>query len=465
MSNLNTEPHTVIHMHSQTDPGNGNNEFNTAVQLKMNGIPAEQHFESRGLNMFIYDWLTGQDSVYCTDIPVPEDYITYLAQLGINIDPAKIINVPNEYGNLSLNAIHDPGLIPALGEHVNGSGAILATFTPYATEAHLLEHLREQGLQVTGEFSEQTIGLVNKGAQHVLLSQPILADLDGDGIAEKVNLRHNSELLFREKFEEETEILGGQNNLENFATYIKKHYGEKVFFKHAYGTAGEGMWTFDQIDEVYDVIQNSNLIVVEGFFENSTEHAVHFYIDPITHKASFIGSYDQLVKPTERGGFAHSGCAHPSHFPDKADLLEKISGPLGERLSTLGVTGYMCCDVLVNDQNQIHVMEINTRPGANLYALRLAQTVMETKFHSQTDPNFELHAGMPLEATSVTELFTRYPRLKTLCDAGNVILSNYGKILDGKWDIIFLDPVSAEGLNSIKKDFEEAIYASSSTFI
>lgn len=472
----------IAYIHSQSANGkNGEGSVNPYYPVDF-AEPEEGYFAARALSLALHDVnaLNRPATFYC-DGTIPADYLSHLAGLGLKIP--EIIEVADIKGNDNLSqniqsaiASENP---PNIDNLRNGSQTVISTFTPTSHESALVEILQAAGHHVTPEFSGSTLALANKALQHVLLNTHIVI-----GNEESIPLRHESELLniydLVDSFEREMKLDITENNFPILHEEFKNHIRSKeckLLIKHVNGTAGEGIWPYDpedtenaviyeqHLDEIFDLLTarhetisdgpiftGENQFVIEKFFNgDATEHSLHLYVDPITGKTEFIGTYDQLLKPTEQGGTAHAGCQHPMADTDKANFIKIVAGPLGELLAGYGVTGQLNFDILVKTNPDsplgfdIHVMEVNTRAGANLYARRLAEAVMETKFKSDKEAVFEFHTGMKFKCHTINELFKMYPVIQEYAETGQILFSNAQRFQLDSWDVILLEDPTGTG--------------------
>lgn len=472
---MNSENCVTVFIHSQSDnpikPGSPNSD----ISLKFEGDPSEQAFATRAFDCFLQN---PQEGIFVTDFPIPEDYYTVLATLGFDVETIKkrVITVEDPEPSLSKKVIAQKEFIlQRIDEIADGKTPILSVFTPTMNEVDLVNALKIDNEKVKPEFSTLTRLLVNKARQ-----QKALKDIQVNG--KTLKLRHKSEVFFDGRIMDLKKI----SDAGSFAIYLEKTYKKntKLFFKHPYSTAGEGLWGYNvgsedednlaNLQKVYELIQNKNAIVLEQEFSGATEHSLHLRIDPITQEVSYIGSYEQAVTENGHGGYSHSGCIFPAKDLDKAEFMKQVAGPIGQMLKEMGATGDMCLDVLVrkgDDCNlEIHVMEINTRTGANLYALRLSKAVLAKRAEkSQSEsfvsteskqPYFELEASVKLKnITTVTDLFEQYPELKDLVHEGKLLLSNYGRFQFGSWDMIYLSDTSHDEVAIIKQKVKSILYS------
>src|SRR5687768_5275592 len=94
----------TIYIHSQSD--NAPSDINQYISLEFEGHIEEQAYSTRAFNRWIYDYVNGKLGVFVTDVPIPEDYATYLSRLGFNLPTNQIILVEGEGSSLTKKVIH-----------------------------------------------------------------------------------------------------------------------------------------------------------------------------------------------------------------------------------------------------------------------------------------------------------------------------------------------------------------------
>lgn len=362
------------------------------------------------------------DIVVTTD-PIDPLYIDYWKSLGFTI-PTLIVAGPFQKEKVLSQLIFDkPEIQDEIMRNLNGSPPRVEFFTPSNPEEILAKHL---GLPAYLNFD------FAKEMQKKSNFKKLCAELE---ISTLPYVALNKDL----KWKQLIEILGESHN-----GYIAKHI---------FGTGGAGLGTIIPIQtkEEFLSLDGSEDYIIEKLIPVAMEISMHWEID-FNHKVHFINCFEQLAE-----NVSYVGTVFPTQIPEA--LYNSIYSEyeiLTNKISELGGLGYMCCDVLVDENGNFYWSDLNPRKGAILFIYDAVRRFR--KNHNLLDQEyFVRHKHIKIGAESFEEVKELLGYRLRLYPNGIILITNPGIIEFGMLDVTALSFLSHENASLMLREVEEIL--------
>ncbi|EKD70963.1 MAG: hypothetical protein ACD_46C00314G0008 [uncultured bacterium] len=140
-------------------------------------------------------------------------------------------------------------------------------------------------------------------------------------------------------------------------------------------------FVIQQKNEIKNIInyfwKKGQRFVVEVYYPNTGSFTSIFYIPPLHQKPTLLNYSEIRMEST------WFGVQIPAHelSENERDILIKNSEKLAVIIQNKGYQGYICCDAIRTNDNQILFTEINVRPGAETHAHVLATQLFGTNYY------------------------------------------------------------------------------------
>jgi len=217
----------------------------------------------------------------------------------------------------------------------------------------------------------------------------------------------------------------------SWSDLISEFNSNELIAKKIYGSGGKSLGMITPLSSEEDFLQ---LYLEEGYIiepqiKIKREIAVHWEI-MFNGTVRFIGYFGQIGKDLSYVG---------TEFPIKIDPKLKQSldngfQKLTSEIAKLGGLGFMCCDVLVDQDNNIYWSDLNPRKGAILFIFDAIRRLKRTRHLGKV---FILHKHF--SGTRISSFEEVQQKLGKLLNPENydgfVLITNPGAIQYGYLDV------------------------------
>ncbi|HEY5588756.1 MAG TPA: ATP-grasp domain-containing protein [Candidatus Paceibacterota bacterium] len=351
----------------------------------------------------------GKGDIVITTNPIDPEYIEYWKGLNFEI-PVLITAGPYKKEKVLSNLIFEKEDIQKeITANLNRKMPRLEFFTPSINEEILANHLNlptyinfdfAKKMQKKSEFKKLCREINIHTLPYVLLNQEI-------------------------KWKDVIDILG-----ENDKGYIAKHI---------YGTGGAGLGTIIQIksENDFNSLFGSEDYIIEKLVDISMEITLHWEID-FNGKVHFINFFEQLAE-----NISFVGTIFPIKISKKLwHVIYHEYDILTKKILELKGLGFMCCDIIIDNNGDFYWSDLNPRKGAILYVYDTVNRFLES--NNINNSYWVRHKQIKSRVKSFSELKSILEERLSLKNDGIIISINPGLIQHGKCDLIALSFINHE---------------------
>ena len=382
------------------------------------GIESEQNYDQRAA---LSQGRKGD--IVITTNPIDPNYIRYWKKLGFNI-PILLTAGPFEKSKiLSELILNKKKIQKEIKLHVNGQTSRLEFFTPSEKEEKLAKHLQLPAY-VNFDFAKE----MQKKSEFKKLCKEL-------NISTLPYISLNKNVTWKEV----VDTLGRSEN--------------GYFAKHIYGIGGIGLGTIVPLKTEKDLmsLKESDNYIIEKTISVALEISVHWEIC-FDNTVKFINFFEQISENS-----SYAGTIFPARFPKtlrKQIFNEYLA--LSRKIAELKGLGFMCCDILVDENGKFYWSDFNPRKGAILFVNDAVNGFLKNyKLSKKT--SFIVHKQVKSSVSCFSELENLLGQHLVPSLGYIVLITNPGVIQYGTIDVTVISFISHEHATVVFQEIESLI--------
>lgn len=243
-----------------------------------------------------------------------------------------------------------------------------------------------------------------------------------------------------------------KDDFQKKAKHFLAQYGS-FLVKSNDGTGGvvcRGMGKVENLQDIEDLISSldmlGNCLVLEKIVQGKRyEASLHWEIDE-SSELRVIGIFGQLSD-----NFGYSGSYSPIALEAETHrlIINQLIDILSPALMKRGALGFFCCDLIIDDDNNVFWIDLNPRKGAIIYTYSMVERLSNIHFGGSNLIFFHQHCPIGSTGCSFEEVRSKVSDLLVPSREPFVVITNPGVIEFGYVDITGISLYSVEEARSI----------------